>query len=89
MTMSAGGLNKLMEECGELVQIAAKKAAFPSAITHADGENINDRLENEMADVFAAAHFVCSKFNLDKQRINARVDCKLAQYNRWDADPNA
>jgi NTP pyrophosphatase (non-canonical NTP hydrolase) len=88
MTMSADGLNKLMEECGELIQIAAKKAAYPNTEIHPDGQNINHALEAEIADVLAACEFVTVKLGLDRTMIDNRAHRKLMTYNRWDADPN-
>jgi NTP pyrophosphatase (non-canonical NTP hydrolase) len=89
MPMSNRGLNKLMEECGELTQIAAKKAAYPDAQVHPDGQNINVRLEEEIADVIAAANFVMQKFNLNCAAVHHRSELKLLKFQAWDADPNS
>lgn len=86
MPMHDKGLTKLMEECGELVQVAAKKAAFIDAETHPDGFNLNARLEEEIADVLAASSFVTAKFGLDHDRIVDRAMMKLGRYSEWDED---
>ena len=40
--MHCDGLTKLIEECGELVQIAAKKQAYFDTDTHPDGKGSNE-----------------------------------------------
>lgn len=74
MPMHGNGLTKLMEECGELVQIAAKKSAYINTDRHPDGMgSLRTRLENEIADVLAACTFVISVFKLRQTRIDKRV----------------
>lgn len=85
MPMSNKGLNKLMEECGELTQIAAKKAAYPDTDYHPDGKgSMLDRLEEEIGDVLAACLFVATKFNLDREFICRRSQSKFDLFNEWD-----
>lgn len=92
MTMSNKGLSKLIEECGELskelgelVQVAAKKLACMSTDEHWDGMgSLKERLENEIADVRAAAAFVVYKLGLDTARIKARSSDKIALFLKWD-----
>ena len=87
MTMAGHGLIKLLEELGELSQVAAKKLAYMDTDTHPDGgEPLSKRLENEMADVTAAISFVAKTFSLDTARIDALVLEKLAQYIDWHKD---
>jgi NTP pyrophosphatase (non-canonical NTP hydrolase) len=88
MAMSNGGLTKLIEECGELVQIAAKKIAYPTKAFHPDGlgRSIDERLEDEMADVLAAIYFVRDKIGLSDHDINARMVSKSEVFKRWDKD---
>lgn len=90
MPMTANGLAKLLEELGELSQVAAKKLAYfnPSS-THPDGAgDLNERMEAEMADVSAACAFVVQQFNLDGERIANRAAVKLHLFQRWHADPS-
>jgi NTP pyrophosphatase (non-canonical NTP hydrolase) len=88
MTMSNNGLTKLIEECGELTQIAAKKIAYPDTDAHPDGEgSMKERLEDEVADVMAAIAFVAEKFKLDEGRMFARGDAKRKLYQQWDDNP--
>lgn len=85
MPMEKKGLAKLVEECGELVQIAAKKMTCMDTDVHFDGQgSVKERLENEIADVLAATRFVGFKLELDMQRIMARMDDKLELYFKWD-----
>ena len=87
--MQFGGLTKLIEECGELVQIAAKKQAYFDTDTHPDGKgSMKRRLEEEMADVIAACVFVAEKFGLDDKFLETRMQKKLALFKSWDNNPN-
>jgi len=87
MTMSNRGLTKLIEECGELAQIAAKKIAYPDTDVHPDGKgSLIGRLEDEVADVMAAIAFVAEKLGLDEARMFARGDAKRKQYQEWDTE---
>lgn len=88
MTMTANGLAKLLEECGELSQIAAKKLAYFTTNEHPDNAGPLDlRMQDEIADVVAACLFVVGTFNLDLEAICARRDKKLALFNQWHSDP--
>lgn len=88
MTMTAKGLAKLLEECGELSQVAAKKLAYYDTDEHPDGAGpLSVRMENEMADVMAAIEFVAVRFGLDWDRIVSRKEQKIIRFVNWDADP--
>ncbi len=79
-----------MEECGELVQICGKKLAYFHTDTHPDGgPGLAERMEQEIADVFAAASFVVSAFGLDAGKINERAMMKLDRFKAWDRDKAA
>jgi NTP pyrophosphatase (non-canonical NTP hydrolase) len=84
--MHNDGLTKLMEECGELVQACAKKAAYPDSVVHPDGRNLKDSLVEEMADVLAAIDFVSTKFSLDRTAIEVRARSKFRKFSLWDID---
>ncbi len=72
------GLTKLIEECGELVQIAAKKAAYMHTDQHPDGQgSLSARLAEEIADVQAAIALVIDKLQLDHEKIAWRTEQKL------------
>lgn len=87
MAMSHMGLTKLVEECGELTQIAAKKIAYPDTNLHPDGAgNMLRRLEEEIADVVAACGFVVEKMGLNSRRIGLRSQNKLTLFRSWDGE---
>lgn len=89
MPMTANGLNKLMEECGELIQVCAKKAAYMHTDIHPDGSSLSNRMVEEMADVWAAIMFVEHKLGLNSARIDSRAAEKYETFTRWDADINS
>ena len=84
--MDKGGLTKLIEECAEVIQVAAKAQALGTLGVHWDGTNLKDLLEDELADVMAATMFVAEKFNLNQGRMAARADGKLELYHTWDEE---
>lgn len=99
MAMCANGLAKLIEECGELQQVAAKKLAYFDTDNHPDGSNLRIRLEEEIADVLAACDFVTLTFQLSNriamplselvapmaETIQERRQRKLALFLHWHA----
>lgn len=90
MTMTANGLVKLIEECGELQQIVAKKLAYYHGDDHPDGAgSMKVRLEEEIADVIAAAIFVTGTLELDEEHVQERIQLKLDRFKAWHADPLA
>lgn len=87
MTMTADGLAKLMEECGEVVQVCAKKMACPNSDEHWDKKgSLKRRMEDEIADVAAASQLVISTYALDSVYIEARAKEKLALFLKWHAN---
>lgn len=92
MPMTGRGLAKLIEECGELVQVAGKRLAYYSTDEHPDGGGpLSTRLEDEIADVIAAATLVAELHGLDEERIGERTRAKYATFRAWHAkaDNNA
>lgn len=88
MPMTAGGLAKLLEELGELSQVAAKKLAYFDTDEHPDGAgSLKERLEAEMGDVIGAIDFVSITLGLSARKINTRAMEKLEVFQRWHADP--
>lgn len=83
MTMTAAGVAKLIEECGELQQILGKKLAYWHTNEHPDGAGpIDARIEEEMADVCAAIIFV-AHLGLNQLRIDNRITVKLDLFETW------
>ncbi len=83
--MTNGGYTKIQEESGELVQAIAKHDAFPYDKEHPDGSNIEEHIEDEMGDVIAAITFAVEKRHLNRTRIMARAEKKLALFKHWDS----
>lgn len=78
------GLIKLAEECGELVTEIGKKLAFPEVDDHPDGKGpLRTRIEDEIADVIAAAAYVVRRNGLDWRRIADRAGRKMARFVTW------
>lgn len=85
--MAAKGLAKLIEECGELQQVAGKKLAFYTTNTHPDGGlPLDKRMELEIADVIAATALVIKLHNLDPKKIDERAKAKLQLFLAWVDD---
>jgi NTP pyrophosphatase (non-canonical NTP hydrolase) len=85
--MSHKGLAKLIEEAGEVVQVAGKVLAYGLG-PHPDGTILKTRIEDEIADVEAALMFVSRSLDLDEDRITERRLRKLNLFLEWDADQN-
>lgn len=84
MAMSNSGLAKLAEECGELLQVVGKKLAYPEG-DHPDGVGpLDERMQEEMADVMAAILFTANKLKLDVEAIGNRMETKIALFEKWD-----
>jgi hypothetical protein len=103
MAMASNGLAKLVEECGELQvvllellsslgklqQIAGKKLAYPDTDEHPDGAgSMKRRLEDEMADVKAAIHFVALHLGLSEGYISGRALKKYTRFEEWHNENN-
>ncbi len=86
MAMKSKGLVKLVEECGELTQVAAKRIAYPRG-KHPDEyreKALNERIEDEMGDVMAAIRFTAGKLGLDWTKIMRRSTKKHHRFQEWD-----
>jgi NTP pyrophosphatase (non-canonical NTP hydrolase) len=79
------GLTKVVEECGELIQVAGKIMALDGTFDHWDGTNLLDRLEDEIADVEAALAFfrIHNELHIRKDRIATRIAHKLMLFRKW------
>ena len=92
MPMLHNGLAKLVEECGELGQVAGKMLQYPALqtainISHPDGTFLRERIIEELGDVLAACEHVAKRLNLDWQRILERRKTKLALFEKWTNQP--
>ena len=81
------GISKLVEECGEVLQICGKLVGTGGEPNHWDGSNLTERLQDEMADVIAAIWFVAKANELDEAAIQKRVYEKTRQFYRWQETP--
>lgn len=78
------GLVKLVEECGELIQIASKKMTRMDSDDHWDKKgSLSERLEDEMADVIAAISSVAINLKLNAARMDERVIRKAKMFRQW------
>ena len=84
MPIAHGGVAKLIEECGELQQELGKFLTYGMGDPPDGRGSLKERIENEIADVLAAAELVKIKFILDGARINMRADAKLKLFLEWD-----
>ncbi len=89
MAMLHNGLAKLGEECGELMQVHGKMLQYPhlqtvTNLTHPDGTNLRDRMEEEMGDVLGSITFVIEKLKLNEARILERANKKCELFKTWD-----
>jgi NTP pyrophosphatase (non-canonical NTP hydrolase) len=80
--MDRDGLTKLMEEAGEVIQVAAKLSAYPEE-THPE---LIKRLQNELADLQACINFVVGRWGLDSEHINKRTSKKLKAFTIWNKE---
>lgn len=83
------GLAKVMEECGEVIQVAGKLIAAGGRNTHWDQAAsgsptpLTGRLEDEIADTHAALLFLIETNRLDADRISERANRKLKMFRGW------
>ena len=77
------GISKLVEEAGEVQQVCGKLLGTRGALEHWDGSNLKTRLEDEIADLVAAAYFVTQKNGLDEDRMAERIEEKMRLFEQW------
>lgn len=77
------GLFKVVEECGELLQVLGKLGPFPSG-EHPDGKgHLKPRIEDEIADLAAATSYFGETNGLDLERARGRARRKHEQFREW------
>jgi NTP pyrophosphatase (non-canonical NTP hydrolase) len=84
------GLSKLIEEAGEMLQIAGKIIAIRGVenYDHWDGTNLKERMTEEAADLLAALEFFCAR-NLEIQQVHKRAAVKRAKFEEWHLEQSA
>lgn len=78
------GLSKLIEECGEVVQVSGKLMGSAGDTNHWSG-NIRQMLVEELGDLSAAQKFF-EEHNLteiEQRAVAARAAKKYAQFEQW------
>jgi NTP pyrophosphatase (non-canonical NTP hydrolase) len=80
------GLSKLIEEAGEVAQVAGKIIGTGGELDHWDGTNLADRLEEELGDLSAAIDYVTKANDLDSAAIDRRAMAKLALFGQWHVE---
>lgn len=82
------GLSKLIEECGEVSQVCGKILGTGGTPDHWDGTHLPSRLEEELADLMAAAQYVIRRNSLSMFKIDERVMKKLDLFDTWNGANN-
>lgn len=77
------GTSRLIEECGELVQVLGKLIGAGGATDHWDGTDLGERLVAELGDVRAAIDFFVAANGVPAASVAERAEWKLARYERW------
>ena len=80
------GLSRLIEEAGEVLQVAGKIIGGGGAGVHYDGTDLAVALCDEVADLQAAiAYFKAHSVAYAQRRteLNRRTEAKFVQYQRW------
>lgn len=80
------GLAKVIEEIGEVSQVAGKIMAVGNLGDHWDGSNLQERLESELGDLLAAIAFFIDKNNLNKLHIAEQLHKKIDIFEEWHRD---
>lgn len=76
------GVSKLMEECGEVIQVLGKLMGSRGKIEHWSGD-LNAMLHDEIGDLLGAIQFVIIKSNLNRDKIEKRASLKLQRFLKW------
>lgn len=77
------GISKLIEECGEVVQVCGKILGTGGKVEHWDGTKLDERLASELGDLLAALRFVALRCGLDRRAVEHRAAEKQALFQRW------
>lgn len=84
--MANKGLAKLIEECGEVIQIGGKVLQVGSIDEKHWSGVLRTMMEDEIADLQAAIEFVIAQNRLNKIKIGVRRARKLKQFNEWSTE---
>lgn len=87
MTLAHGGLAKLAEEAGEVLQVVGKLLAYPDGSHPDKAGDLFVRLEMEMGDLIAAIAAVAIIHKLNILYIEDRAENKKQQFLLWNEEP--
>lgn len=79
------GLSKLIEECGEVMQVGGKLIGSEGRTDHWSGD-LNQMLIEELGDLAAAMEFFATINNLDDEAIGRRREQKFDRFMQWHRD---
>lgn len=86
MPMTHNGLSKLIEECGEVLQVAGKLLQYPEG-EHPDGKgDLLMRLQHEMGDTVAAMSYVCLRLDISQDAVEDHAAAKFALFRQWASE---
>lgn len=78
------GLSKVVEECGEVLQVAGKLMGSKGDPNHFDGTHLSRRLEEELGDLLAAIDFFMGYANdISSFNIQQRKQLKYKLFYDW------
>jgi NTP pyrophosphatase (non-canonical NTP hydrolase) len=79
------GTSKIMEEASELITVLSKLQATNGELAYWEGDPLDIRMEDEIADVLAAIEFFLQENGdeLDLRRMRARTSDKLKLFRKW------
>lgn len=80
------GLAKVVEECGELMQVLGKLIATNGETVHYDGSDLRERVMEELADLDAAMIFFTVYNGLDHLGMEKRSEQKLDLFTQWHTE---
>lgn len=83
MTEQWRGAFKVVEECGELLQVLGKLGPFPSGKHPDGGLSLRLRLHDEIADLEAALAYFKSENDFDEAYVAKRRSAKLVKFCKW------
>lgn len=81
------GIAKLIEACAEVVQVCAKLISTGGRTDHWSGDDLSERLAEEIGDLRAAIQYVHAHntySRLDWAMVQRRTDDKFSLYQVWD-----
>lgn len=80
------GISKLVEECGEVTQVAGKLLGAHGERAHRDGSDLKTRLEFELGDLMGAVGFVIKHCGLDEAVVCAQATKKERLFEQWHGE---